>query len=399
MTAANPALTFIPNPFIEGLAATLDRIVATLQRFIHFTSLDQAYAVALWIAHTWGIDRIRVSPRLAVRAPTMQSGKSRLMELLAHLTKGGWYITSPSEAVLFRKIERDQPTVLLDEVDRLFEKRAEDTAGIVGILNAGHARGAFVPRCVGPKQELRDFPVFAATAIAGIGTAWPDTLMDRSIVINLEKKTNAERVERLRDRTFDEIEPIGLELGDIVAKIQSFTLAETKIPEELSDRAQDSWESLLAIADAAGAEWPERARTAALALADAGKQGSEERTELRLLRDIRAIFKSLGDPETLRTDLVQIKLYSMTESGWADMYPPLTASRRGKLLRIFDIKTQQQGHGGAYVYRLADIERRWSRLGDGLDLPEVPSNDTDDEDDDTHSITDISPRTLFDVPA
>jgi putative DNA primase/helicase len=40
----------------------------------------------------------------------------------------------------------------------------------------------------------------------------------------------------------------------------------------LHDRAADNWRPLLAIADAAGGAWPERARKAALTLAAADDQ-------------------------------------------------------------------------------------------------------------------------------
>lgn len=42
-----------------------------------------------------------------------------------------------------------------------------------------------------------------------------------------------------------------------------------ELPDELDDRAQGIWEVLLAIADVAGEDWPERARQAARALSAA----------------------------------------------------------------------------------------------------------------------------------
>jgi len=42
--------------------------------------------------------------------------------------------------------------------------------------------------------------------------------------------------------------------------------ADPVLPGGLSDRACDNWRPLLAIADAAGGDWPERARRAALLL-------------------------------------------------------------------------------------------------------------------------------------
>ena len=45
--------------------------------------------------------------------------------------------------------------------------------------NSGHRRGATIPRCVGKMQSVVEFPVFAATALAGLGDL-PDTLMSQA---------------------------------------------------------------------------------------------------------------------------------------------------------------------------------------------------------------------------
>src|SRR5262249_55244403 len=68
------------------------------------------------------------------------------------------------------------------------------------------------------------------------------------------------------------------------------------VPEVLDDRTAEIWEPLLAIADLAGGTWPERARTAALALrAAAGDDG--EGLGVVLLTSIRAIFtEHVGRP-------------------------------------------------------------------------------------------------------
>src|SRR5215831_6257772 len=49
-------------------------------------------------------------------------------------------------------------------------------------------------------------------------------------------------------------------------QIAAMTAARPEMPSGIEDRDADVWESLLAIADAAGADWPQRARDAAVAL-------------------------------------------------------------------------------------------------------------------------------------
>ena len=55
-------------------------------------------------------------------------------------------------------------------------------------------------------------------------------------------------------------------------------------------RAADIWEPLLAVAERAGGDWPERAERAALALTAATQIGEEDSAGLQLLSDIRSIW-------------------------------------------------------------------------------------------------------------
>ena len=56
------------------------------------------------------------------------------------------------------------PTLLLDEVELLKGKNpSEATQTILAVLNAGHRKGDSIPRCEGPRQEVRHFRVFGAT--------------------------------------------------------------------------------------------------------------------------------------------------------------------------------------------------------------------------------------------
>ena len=83
-----------------------------------------------------------------------------------------------TEAVLYRKIEQDAPTLLLDEIDAIFTAKGdENKEALRALLNAGFERRATVPRCVGPNHTLREFQVFCPKALAGIGKL-PDTVVD-----------------------------------------------------------------------------------------------------------------------------------------------------------------------------------------------------------------------------
>src|SRR5947199_52851 len=82
--------------------------------------------------------------------------------VLELLLRRPWRVIGPSEAVLFRKIDRDSPEVLVDEVDTIFNSKNPATEGLKQIILAGYRRGAMVPRCVpdGKSVTLKDFKVF-----------------------------------------------------------------------------------------------------------------------------------------------------------------------------------------------------------------------------------------------
>ncbi|MBY0398640.1 MAG: DUF3631 domain-containing protein, partial [Thermoleophilia bacterium] len=105
----------------------------------------------------------------------------------------------------------------------------------------------------------------------------------------------------------------------------------------LDDRAQDGWEPLLAIADAAAGEWPARARGAALALSG-GREAEDASTGVRLLADVRAVFEVREVDRISSADLCAA-LNAIEESPWGAWrdgkgIDPRTLARR---LREYDV--------------------------------------------------------------
>src|SRR5262249_25468682 len=101
------------------LAALLDEVAALLSRYVVFRSTAQRTAVVLWIAHTHALAAFDVTPYLNIRSPEKQTGKTRLLEVLHELVPRPWLAIQPSDAILFRKIHKTKPTLLLDETDTI----------------------------------------------------------------------------------------------------------------------------------------------------------------------------------------------------------------------------------------------------------------------------------------
>ena len=85
------------------------------------------------------------------------------------------------------------------------------------------------------------------------------------------------------------------------------TVAWPTIPDGITDRDADIWEPLLAVADTAGEDWPERARVAAVALVALSKESTPS-LGVRLLADLHTV---LGDDDAMSTEVILTAL-----TGW-----------------------------------------------------------------------------------
>ncbi len=184
------------------LAELLTLVEEYIARYVLLSLPEQRTATVLWTAHTWIVEQFDTTPYLAFLSPEKRSGKSRVLEVLDKLVARPWLTVRPSEAVLFRNIEARRVTLLLDEIDTIFGRKAgSNYEGIRAILNAGFRRGMNVPRCVGEGTNIQvvDFAVYGAKAFAGIGNL-PDTVRDRSIILDMVRRASDEPVERFRFR-------------------------------------------------------------------------------------------------------------------------------------------------------------------------------------------------------
>jgi putative DNA primase/helicase len=290
-----------PEPWpelVEGHALLRD-IADTLSRYLALPP-HAAVAMTLWAIHTHALDAANVAPILALTSPEKRCGKTTALSLLERLVPRPLLSSNISPAALFRSVEKYSPTLLVDEADSVLHEKEE----LRCILNSSHTRGAaYVVRTVGDDHEPRRFSTWAAKAVALIGRL-PDTLADRSVVIQMHRRAPGERVERLRLDRPDAFQDLRRRAArwaaDHLAELRAL---DPEVPGELrSDRATDNWRPLLAIADLAGGEWPELARKAALALSGVAADTEESIREL-LLADIRDAFRELDEAQVFTGDL------------------------------------------------------------------------------------------------
>ena len=234
-----------------------------------------------------------------------------------------------------------------------------------GVLNTGHRRGGYVLRVVGDEHEPRQFATFAPCAIALIGRL-PDTLGDRSIVISLRRRRRDEHVERFSERSTGHLELLAQQCARWAHDNEECVSgAEPHIPGALFNRTADNWHALLAIADVAGGEWPERARRAAAHLA--GSNGDDQSILAILLADIRTVFVARGIDRAgalPSADLVAA-LVEMEGHPWADMRGgrPLNKDVLARLLKPIRIVPVQHrvGDRRARGYQPFQFDDAWER--------------------------------------
>lgn len=366
-----------PEP-IDG-AALLDSVAAFVRRFVAFPSDAALTAVTLWAAHAHLIDCLENTPRLALLSPEPGSGKTRGLEVLELLCPDPMHVLNASPAAIFRTIQRQRPTLLLDEVDVVFTRKGKDDehADLRGLLNSGYRAGATIPRCVGPRHDVEQFPTFCAVALAGLGDL-PDTLMTRSVVIRMRRRGPNEIVEPFRRRLHrDDGEYLRDQLIEWAAQTSGAVKGDyPDLPDGVVDRPADVWEPLLTVADAAGDQWPERARAACVELVEQARTESAS-LGVRLLADLRVVFRQkaadlLGTALHLFTDTILDELRKLPEAPWGDLKGrPLDSRGLANRLKVYGVKSKKVriGEETRQGYTAEDLHDPWQRY-----LPAEPEH-------------------------
>jgi hypothetical protein len=357
-----------PKP-VPG-AAILDALYAVLIRYVILPSAEAVDAVVLWIAATHAISAWAHAPRLVIRAPEKRCGKSRLLDIVEGCCHHPLITVNASPAAVYRSIASDQPpTLLIDEADTIFGgENATTNEDIRGLLNAGHQRNRPAIRWDPNTRTLEKIPTFAMAALAGIG-AMPDTIEDRAIVIRMRRRAPGEKVAPFRHkRDTAALNELAEQLADWLSpNLKELEQAQPAMP--LEDRAADTWEPLIAVADLAAVDWPRRARRAAEVLTAERDGNAVASDRVRLLADCRIAF---GAADAIPTTVLLDRLKADPEAPWADYGKNslgLTAAKLGAMLAEYDIRSANirfgPPTGQAKGYTRADFIDTWRRYCPG----------------------------------
>ncbi|MGQ4722524.1 DUF3631 domain-containing protein [Streptomyces tunisiensis] len=379
------------NPTTVDGAALLDEVEAFHRRFNVFPTEAAYVAVALWDAHAHLLDCFDSTPRLAFLSPEPGSGKTRALEIVETLVPQPMTAVNASAAALFRSVSAGtgKPTILFDEIDTVFGPKAGDNEELRGFLNAGHRRTGVTYRCIGDggNQTVQAFPSYCAVAVAGLGSL-PDTILSRSVVIRMRRRARNERVEPFRARIH---EAEGHALRDRLAAWaerarEQVMGAWPEMPDGVTDRPADVWEPLLAVADALGGHWPERAREACVTLVKASKANDKGSLGVRLLTDLRDHV--MVGIDRLPTVAILDRLNALDDAPWADLNgKPLDNRRLSRMLAEYmtadnepitsrNIKTAGSVLKGYYATDLHDAWQRYCPPPPESPLLPLPDTET-----------------------
>jgi len=177
-------------------------IIEILKKFLE---MEERYypIVALWIMGTYAHDEFETYPYLFINA-VKGSGKSRLLRLIATLSKNGKLQGSLTESVLFRNAKGR--TFCIDEFEDI---SSEGKNALRELLNSAYKKGMSIEREKKKKTQegetwiTETYDVYTSIALANIW-GMESVLGDRCITLTLEKssKRNVTKLIETYDKDF-----------------------------------------------------------------------------------------------------------------------------------------------------------------------------------------------------
>lgn len=272
------------NREAELRAVTVDRVqlIEELEAFFaeraHLPE-GATLVLAYFALNTWTFKVFDTVPYLVLESAVPGCGKSTVLQLLHAVSCRPRKASSLTEAVMFRLIDAEGPTLLIDEAETI-EGRSDRAEALRAIAHEGYKQGGQVPRCEGDSHEVRWFNVFCPKVFAAIG-GLNGPLLDRSLVIHMNKAPRGQVRKSTRHRA------LGRDGKNLVLQLEAYAHQAADALRQLyeaepdcgywpsiTDREAELWGPLLTHARLAGAD----AEARLLVVVD---KFSEEKAEIK----------------------------------------------------------------------------------------------------------------------
>jgi Domain of unknown function (DUF3854)/Protein of unknown function (DUF3631) len=348
-------------------ALKLDRSALTdLERFFEeraYLPADAALVLVFFTLNTWVFDLFDTTPYLLLDSATPRCGKNTVMSLLEAVCACPQMLTSASEAALFRSIDRNRPTVLLDEAE-LLGGHGDRAEYLRSIVHAGYKKGGKVPRVVGQEHELQYFDVFCPKVFAAIG-GFTGALLDRTIVIHMERapanhvrKSIRQRQLKRDSAQFREwIEAYAEQSREALAELYANEADEGYWP-ELRDREAELWGPLLIHAKLIGPQWEARLLAAAVSFSRAKAEILAQDYNVALSNDLLEAIEQLEGERFAPVDLIP----HLEGEAWGQQFSKCKddtakAAKVGKFLGRFRLSSRVHTRTGTTYLRQEAMEK------------------------------------------
>lgn len=256
-------------------------------------------------------------PYLSLESAVPGCGKSTVIRLLDAISCRSRKASSLSEAVMFRLIDAESPTLLIDEAETI-DGRSERAEALRAIAHEGYKRGGRVPRCEGEDHEVRWFDVYCPKTFAAIG-GLTGALLNRCLVIHMEKAPKGSVRKSTRHRALHrdtrhlvaQLEAYALQASDALCRLYEAEPDCGYWP-SITDREAELWGPLLIHARLAGPD----AEAKLLAVVD---KFSEEKAEIKsadskIAKTIALLDAILKHPDTTFTPGDVVPMLAQSEA-------------------------------------------------------------------------------------
>jgi hypothetical protein len=330
-----------------------------------------ALVLALWALNTWTFRIFKTTPYLSIESATRGCGKTTVLELLEKVCAGPRRITAVTAAALFRIIQKESPTLLIDEAEVIFG-RDERAQAVRAIAHTGYKAGATVPRCSGDDHEVEFFDVFCPKAFAAIG-GLRGPLGDRCIIMRLQKVPKGIVLSPCRENILDqECEPIRkvLEAYSVQFDEQLKALYANEPREgywlSLTGREGELWTPLLMHARLAGKEVEAEALEVALRFSAQKQQSQAEDRDVALIVAFADVLTSLGASDFSPTEILPALMeHDVWGAELEHKQPKSQATAVGKFIKRFGVnKTKHDRNRGSVYPRDILLEKLRAHLPD-----------------------------------
>lgn len=228
------------NDIFNRIKDLFEKFVVVQKEFLN--------VIACYIMMTYIYVLFQVIPYLWLNGEK-GTGKSTIMKIMSKLCFNAMFCSNVNPANIFRQIDNDGSTIILDEFEKMY---GEDKQEIIKILNQGFNIDGVVPRCVGQNNKIKKFRSFSPKIMGGISNI-DDVLFERVIKYTTVKVKNAKitkyredkNMKRTIDNLVDDLYIWGYIYADRIKDI--YDNAQVSF-EGYSLREDDLWNPLLCIA-------------------------------------------------------------------------------------------------------------------------------------------------------